>query len=67
MNALIEKFRSLAPATAPFELRPGVSVVDPALFHAALEAEIAKGPKSARVILGALAGDLEDYFRTRIA
>jgi len=62
MQALIERFQATAPETAPFELRSGAEVIDPAKFHAAILSEIELGPAGARAMMGGLEGDLRDYF-----
>jgi len=62
MQALIERFKATAPETAPFELRSGAEVIDPAKFHAAILSEIESGPAGARALTGALESDLRDYF-----
>ena len=43
----------------PFNLKPGVRVVDPALWYGTLDRDITTGPTGARGKLGGLADDLE--------
>jgi hypothetical protein len=62
MQALIERFKAEGPASAPFELRSGALVVDPAKFHAALLGDIDQGSGGTRARMGALESDLRDFF-----
>lgn len=49
---------------APFMLRPGVVVTDPALFLGRLKADILRGPVGPRARWGALQGDLRRLAET---
>jgi len=63
--ALIERFMKMEPAASGFELRSGVTVIDPVAFHVSLKGDIATGPNGARARLGALQNDLRDYVAKR--
>jgi hypothetical protein len=60
-DGLIKRFRALTPMSGEFELRSGVTVIDPVKFHQCLESEIAGGPGGARARTKALITDLKDY------
>lgn len=40
LNQLIQEFRDLGPAREAFELEPGKTVMEPEIFHRALEDSI---------------------------
>ena len=65
MQALIERFRALAPASEPFRLAPWAMVVDPVKFHEALAQDIAAGPECPRWRLGAVEAGLKAYLAAR--
>lgn len=65
VEALVRRFRKLAPADKEFELRPGSTVTDPVKFHKSLEDEIKEGPRSPRDRTGALVAELRDYLAVR--
>lgn len=67
MRALVERFKAEGPAEAPFELRSGALVVDPAKFHAAILGDIDQGAGGTRSMMGALESDLRDFFLRRAA
>jgi len=63
--ALIERFMKMQLATSGFELRSGVTVIDPVKFHECLRLDIVAGPGGARARLGSLQNDLRDYMARR--
>jgi len=63
--ALIARFGEIEPAASGFELRPGVTVIDPVLFHEGMRGDIAAGPGGPRARLGAIQNDLRDYMAKR--
>ena len=63
--ALIERFMKMEPPASGFELRSGVTVIDPVVFHGCLKGDIVAGPNGARARLGALQNDLRDYVAKR--
>ena len=63
--ALIARFAEIEPATSGFDLRSGVTVIDPVGFHERLKEDIAAGPAGPRARLGALQSDLKDYIAKR--
>jgi hypothetical protein len=65
-RSLISDFKRLASPSGPaFELYPGITVVDPERFHAALAQDIEHGPLGPRARMGSVRRDLEAYIAHR--
>ena len=58
VRAMVDRLKRLEPPKEKFELRPGVVVVDPERFQAAL---LSEEPKGARSLTGAFQQDLREY------
>lgn len=65
MKELIRRFKELGPATAGFVLTESETIVDPALYHRALELEIKEGPNKPRALSGSLKRQLAQYVAVR--
>lgn len=65
MQSLIERFRAIAPAPAPFRLAPWAMVEDPVKFHDALARDIEAGPGGPRGRLGGVESELKAYLAAR--
>ena len=59
---LIDWFSTTTPPAEPFELVPGVVIMDPARWWRSIEGDIASGQDGPRARYGALQGDLRKLF-----
>ncbi len=60
-KVIIDQFKALGPAPAPFQMASWVLVTDPERCFKTLEADIAMGPNGARAFTGALMEELKMY------
>lgn len=60
--AHIRWFQTATPPVERFELQPGVVIADPARWWASIATDIEGGPRLARGLTGALAGDLAKLY-----
>ncbi len=56
--AAVAWFGSWAPTAEPFQLKPGITILDPQRWRQSIAADMAQGPSGPRARYGALQDDL---------
>ncbi|MEE9297191.1 MAG: hypothetical protein V3W34_19805 [Phycisphaerae bacterium] len=64
--AAVAWFGSWCPPAEPFQLKPGITILDPRRWQKSIAADIAQGPSGPRARYGALQDDLRRLHGLRI-